>query len=75
MFGSVFLFLSWVLSPGGVVMMCVVFCVRAWVRVTSSQVGRGSQVGKVIQADDIDDGADHSCVILGEETNVKLLQE
>lgn len=71
MFGSFFLFLSWVMSPGGVVMMCVVF----FVHVTSSQVGRRSQVGEVIQADDIDDGADHSCVILGEETNVKLLQE
>jgi len=31
---------------------------------TSSQVSRRSQVGKVIQADDINDGADHSRVIL-----------
>lgn len=43
-----------------VVCVCVcVFCV-----LTSSQVGRGGQVSEVIQADDINDGADHSRMIL-----------
>ena len=37
-----------------------------WV-LTSSQVRRGSQVGKVIQADDVNDGADHSRMVLCEE--------
>lgn len=31
---------------------------------TSSQVRRGSQVSKVIQADDVNDGTDHSCMVL-----------
>lgn len=34
---------------------------------TSSKVSRGCQVGKVIQTDDIDDGAHDTCVVLGEE--------
>lgn len=46
-----------------VVCVCVcVFCV-----LTSSQVGRGGQVSEVIQADDINDGADHSRMILYRE--------
>lgn len=31
---------------------------------TSSQICRCSQVGKVVQADDVDDGTDHSCMVL-----------
>lgn len=31
---------------------------------TSSQVGGRGQVGEVIQADDVDDGADHSRMVL-----------
>ena len=31
---------------------------------TSSQVGRGSQVGEVVQADDIDDGTDNTGMVL-----------
>lgn len=47
--------------------LCVVSCYCAlfvfWV-LTSSQVSRGSQVGKVIQADDVNDGADHTRMVL-----------
>lgn len=50
--------LSAVTERGVRVCVCV-FCV-----LTSSQVGRGGQVSEVIQADDINDGADHSRMIL-----------
>lgn len=34
---------------------------------TSAKVSRSGKVGKVIQTDDIDDGAHHAGVVLGEE--------
>lgn len=34
---------------------------------TSTKISRCGQVGKVIQTDDIDDGAHHTGVVLGEE--------